>query len=351
MKTQPQGSTDRAHFGDPPSDEIGIFDGDALNDDAHDAHDAAIDEPDEHLGVLGSAGSWQSRWAVAVLGRFDVQRDGQTVVVPTGLPDQAVKFIAVRGGRVRADELIDVLWPDASPDVGRKGMRNLMSRLQQADCPVLEREGDAVQLPRGTWVDALAFQTVADRVLLNIRHPGAAEGARLALDHYRGDLLEENLYWDWVEEPRERLRRRRVALLDLLVTDARRRGSMAEVVTLMEMAIEAQPYDDLRYLEVAETLIEMGRRGRAARYIHRAKQVLLAYGLEPSSEWGLLQRQLQQADQRHKSAESRPESSTSQHKPSASQHESSISSAPHRLITAERDTPHSDHPTTRSEEP
>lgn len=231
---------------------------------------------------------------VALLGRFDIVVEGRRVAVPPGLPDQGVKYVAVHGGRVRIDTLMEALWPDGDHDSGRKGVRNLMSRLHQAGCPILERDGDSVQLRRGTWIDAVAFQTIADRVLLNARHPGAADGARLALGHYRGELLADNLYWDWAVAPRERLRRRRLALIDLLAGDARRRGATQEAINLMELAIEIEPYDELRYLEVAEMLLEAGRQGRAAVYVHRSRQILREYGLRPGTAWASLSHQLQE---------------------------------------------------------
>src|SRR5690606_24764487 len=113
---------------------------------------------------------------------------------------------------------------------------------------------------RETQIDANAFQIIADRVLFNVRHPGATDGARLALDHYGGDLLPDDVALEWAEPFRERLRRRRLALIDLLASDARRRGAKREAMVLMEMAIEVEPYDDIRYLEVAEMLMESGRR-------------------------------------------------------------------------------------------
>jgi DNA-binding SARP family transcriptional activator len=232
---------------------------------------------------------------ISVLGRFDVRHEHQPLDVPAGLPATGVKYVAVHGGRVRTEALIEALWPDAGIDEGRKGVRNLLSRLARGGTPLLQRDGDTIRVPRETHIDAVAFQVIADRVLFNVRHPGATEGARLALDHYAGDLLPDDVSLEWADPFREKLRRRRLALIDLLASDARRRGAKREAVVLMEMAIEAEPYDDIRYLEVAEMLMEAGRRGRAAVYVHRSLQVLREYGLQPGRDWEVLYRQLQTA--------------------------------------------------------
>lgn len=229
---------------------------------------------------------------ISVLGRFEVRHRRKLVTVPPGLPSTAMKYVALNHGRVRTEALIDTLWPLCGLEDGRKGVRNLLSRLQRSGVALLQREGDAIRVPRETQIDAVAFQVVADRVLHNVRHPGAVDGARLALDHYAGDLLPDDLALEWTGGPREALRRRRLALIDLLASDARRRGAKREAVTLMEMAIEVEPYDDIRYLEVAEMLLEAGRRSLAAVYVHRSLRVLHEYGLQPGPDWKALQRRI-----------------------------------------------------------
>ncbi len=247
--------------------------------------------------AIGGAGAPTS--TVSILGRFEVRDRGEPVVVPAGIPSLGVKFIAVHGGRVRTEALAEALWPEASDAEGRKGVRNLLSRLSRGGCDLVEREGESIRFRRDVRIDLVAFQTIADRVLLNARHPGAPDGARLALDHYVGDLLPDDAFVDWIAPLRDRLARRRLALVDLLASDARRRGSRREAIALMELGIELEPYDDLRYLEVAEMLIESGRRGRAAVFVHRSLQVLREYGLNPGPDWAVLNRQLREgaADQ------------------------------------------------------
>ena len=229
---------------------------------------------------------------VAVLGDFTVRFRGEPLDLAPGLPAQAVRFVAVHGGRVGADRLRGALWPDASPEEGRKGIRNVLSRLRPADVAILEREDDSLRLPRSSRVDALVFRTIADRVLTNIARGGAAlEGARLALDHYRGDLLPDDDA-AWLERPRAALRRRRAVLLDLLAADARRRGVWREAAALLELGIEAEPHDEVRRLEAAEVLLQAGRRGRAAVHIAESRAVLAELGLSPSQDWRDLERRL-----------------------------------------------------------
>lgn len=231
---------------------------------------------------------------VEVLGGFLVRTADTVAPVPVGLPSMAVKVVIANGGRCHSEALMEGLWPDAGRAEGRKGVRNVLSRLARAGTPVLVREGEAIRLADRVWVDAFAFRTIADRVLTGVDPEGAPGAARQALGLYRGPFLPDDCYLDWTDVPRQQLRRRQVALLDLLAADARRRGELLEAVQLLEMALEADPLDDVRYLELAELLLSMGRRGRAAELIDRSRKVLRDHGLLPGASWARLQRELHQ---------------------------------------------------------
>lgn len=188
---------------------------------------------------------------------------------------------------------METLWPGSGPSEGRKGIRNVLSRLSRGGTPLLIREGEAIRLSTGVWVDAFAFRSLADRTLTGDSPDGVA-AARRALSLYQGQFLPDDCYQDWTEAPRQQLRRRQVALLDLLAADARRRGAPFEAVQLLELALEADPLDDVRYLELAELLLAMGRRGRAAELVDRSRRVLRDHGLLPGASWARVQRELHQ---------------------------------------------------------
>lgn len=227
--------------------------------------------------------------AITSLGSFRVFVDNQPVAIPCGLPSQAIKFVLAAEGRTHGETLIDALWPDATVDEGRKAVRNVLSRLARAGAPVLTRDGEALRVADWVAVDAVAFRSAADRVLMDAGRPGAAENARFALARYGGDFLPDDRYSDWAEGLRTRLRRRRLDLMDILIANARRRGSALEAAALLEHAIEIDPDDEVRYAELAELLIAAGRRGRASAIIEQARLVLRDHGLLPGARWVRLQ--------------------------------------------------------------
>lgn len=234
---------------------------------------------------------------VRTLGAFEIYRDGIAVGVPHGLPRQAIKLVVARGGSTHVELLADTLWPDAGTSEQLKGVRNVLARLSRSDCPMLVRDGDAVRLSPGVVVDSFSFRAAADRALLSDRSPESLDTARTAVSKYGGDFLPDDLYAEWSIRVREQLRRRYVALLDLLATQARAAGALLDAAHLLETAIEADPSDDVRYLEAAEIHIAAGRRGRAAELLARARGVLDDLGLQPDAGWHRVDSQLRRPEQ------------------------------------------------------
>ena len=232
------------------------------------------------------------RVLIRTLGGFLVYRGSVPCPVPPGLPSQAIKFVVAKGGRVHSEVLIDELWPQAHLDEGRKGVRNVLNRLGRS-VPLLVRDGALIRIAGDVVVDSVAFRHAADRVLLNAGAPGAVQAARSALARYAGPFLPDDMYCEWAAGIRDQLQRRHLALLDLVASDARRRGAALEAVHLLEMAIEVDPVDEIRYLEAAEILLRAGRRGRAAALLERSRTALEEYGLSVGPGWQRLVRSLQ----------------------------------------------------------
>jgi DNA-binding SARP family transcriptional activator len=106
--------------------------------------------------------------------------------------------------------------------------------------------------------------------------------ARAAIASYRGDLLPDDPYEPWAAGHRERLRRRALQLLDLCAEDAAARHDLDEACRFLERAIELAPYEEDRYLHVAEHLLVQGRRGSAILTLDRARAALAEIGLAAS---------------------------------------------------------------------
>lgn len=221
----------------------------------------------------------ETTWQVTLLGVWRVERDGRECTPPHGRPSQLVKWLALRGPAV-ADEAIDMLWPDIDPALGRSRLRNLLNRLRDRTGDLVVREGESLSLAAGTSVDSVQFDRLA-RAALSAPQQERAGMARRALATYTGELLVGDVFEAWTTPARERLRRLRVALLDLVVAETLGRGDLDEALALLDEAITLEPLDDRRYVLAAEALLQQGRRGSAAELIGAGVRQLEEVGLHP----------------------------------------------------------------------
>jgi DNA-binding SARP family transcriptional activator len=97
---------------------------------------------------------------------------------------------------------------------------------------------------------------------------------------FRGELLPDDLYETWADEPRQAARRAMLDLLDLCATAAAERGDLDEARRTVERALELAPFEDDCYLKIARIFGENGRRGAALSVLRRARAVLAPLGID-----------------------------------------------------------------------
>jgi DNA-binding SARP family transcriptional activator len=243
--------------------------------------------------------------SLTLLGTFSARRGGRALVLPPGLPARAVRAVAAHGGRMRAEELQEILWPGAAPRAGRIRLRNILSRVRAAAGELLVREEEAIALAPGTACDAHLFALQARAALdasadlwshaapsAGDARARAAQLARGALAHCRGDLLPDDRYEPCAESRRDHLRALHLQLVDVLAGEAESRGDVDEAVRQVERAIEAERYDEERYVRLASLLASQGRVGSARAALRRGRAALVQLGLGPSPSLEGLERAL-----------------------------------------------------------
>jgi DNA-binding SARP family transcriptional activator len=220
--------------------------------------------------------------ALALLGRFALTRGGRPVPIGPGQAAQLLKMISVSGGRLHVEQAIEALWPEADPAAGRNRLRTVLARLRQASPEAVRRDGDLLALGTGVRTDLAQFHREARQALaLRAGDPGSALAlARSAMARYRGDLLPDDPYEEWADEPREVARRAMLDLLDLCATAAAARGDLDEARRTVERALALAPFEEDSYLKVARIFGDNGRRGAALSVLRRARAVLAPLGIE-----------------------------------------------------------------------
>jgi DNA-binding SARP family transcriptional activator/pimeloyl-ACP methyl ester carboxylesterase len=221
-----------------------------------------------------------------VLGRFEVEVDGRLVPAEAWRgyrrAGELVKLLALSSAqRLHRELVIDILWPDLSLEAGaanlRKAAHHARRTLGIETAVVLRGEQVVFGLGDEIDVDARQFELDAEKAVESGDPDECASVARL----YGGDLLPDDRYEDWVEQPRQRLR-------DLHLRLLRRAG-------LWECVLVEEPADEAAVRALMQLDAQVGNRSSALGHFHRLRAALRALGLEPSAETDELYRRIAHA--------------------------------------------------------
>ncbi len=224
------------------------------------------------------------RGARVVVQTFGVLRctvGGAARAIPTGLPAQLLSCVIAHAGRVHAEIVTEDLWPDAEPGSGQTQLRKVLSRLKKGveregeSIELVAREGDALVLHPDVVVDAFEFESDA-RAALTARDPVLGQAA---LARCRAEFLPADAFADWAVGPRERLRRLRIRLIEMLANDAAARGDFPNSLMNYDALLELEPDDEERYVAPAKLLVAIGRPAAALGYLRRAERAVGELGL------------------------------------------------------------------------
>lgn len=224
---------------------------------------------------------------IRLLGRFDVQHEGEPVELPSRPAQSLLAFLALSPGiSHRREKLSGLLWPDADEANARSNLRHALWRIRQA-LSSGSKKGDGFlssdnisvtfTITPEVWVDA---QQVARKDL-----PEQTPRALLEdVSAYGGELL-PGFYDEWVILERERLRasfeRKMQALLAGLVTERR----WPEVLDWGERWIALGQAPEPAFRALMEACAALGDRAGVAAAYRRCQEALQRdLGVEPSAQ-------------------------------------------------------------------
>lgn len=210
---------------------------------------------------------------ISLLGAFRVEVDGRLVPASAWNHRRAadlVKLLALAPRtRMTREELIEAMWPGSAPARGASNLRKAVHFARRAlgSEAAIEVDSGTVGLAARPDVDIRRFEEAAEEALRSPTH----EACAAAESAYAGDLLPEDAYAPWVDEPRRRLRRLHLAVL-------KAGGSWQRV-------LELEPLDEEAHREMMLRDLEVGNRGGAIRQFEQLRQALAQeLGLEPGKE-------------------------------------------------------------------
>ncbi|MGC8494959.1 MAG: BTAD domain-containing putative transcriptional regulator [Syntrophobacteraceae bacterium] len=209
-------------------------------------------------------------------------------------PQMLLKALISRGGEnVVVDLLIEDLWPDASPERGKRNFRVVLHRLRKflghpagPACPYLSCEMNTVSLNRS------AVSLDIDEFLCLCKSAGRAEQTgdlksavdfgNSAIELYKGDYLEDELYTLWTMIKREEIRARYVDILLHTAVRYEHQGNSRKSIELYKLLIKADPVFEESYRKLMLLYSNLGRRAEVVRVYEKCRRVLdREVGVEP----------------------------------------------------------------------
>jgi YVTN family beta-propeller protein len=248
---------------------------------------------------------------VFLVGRVALEADG-LVVLDARLPGRQGRllfaYLAVQRGRpVPRDELAAALWGEAPPATWDKALTVLVSKLRL----VLTEAGldgphtltaafgcYRLELPEGTWIDAVAAADAAGEAerALAAGDPAAAKTAALLAESLTRRAFLPGDNGAWVEDKRRELADIRSRAVTALAGACLRTGAGGEAASWAQQAIGLEPFRETGYRLLMEAHAADGNRAEALRVYERCRRLLAdELGAYPSPETEAVYQRLLQA--------------------------------------------------------
>jgi DNA-binding SARP family transcriptional activator len=214
------------------------------------------------------------RLQIQLLGRFTVTVDGAMIPAESWRRERGaalVKLLALSPGhRLHREQVMETFWPDLDREAAGANLRKavLYARRGLGHHALIEFEGDVVALPTSAELalDAEAFESAAKEAL---RDPTAAACERAA-ELFGGELLPDDRYVAWLEEPRQRLKDRYLRVL--------------KAGKLWRRLIELDPTDEEAQCSLMQAALDGGHRAEVIRLFTQLRERLrVDLGVGPSA--------------------------------------------------------------------
>lgn len=244
---------------------------------------------------------------VHLFGKLQLENDQQTPCdVPGGKAQELFCYLLLHRHGLQAREAVaTLLWPDCETAKSKKSLRQVLWQLQRAlnspfknwGCQPLTINSESIALDGDgsltTDVELFekAYREVRDLAGQSM-DPAHVRAAQLAVDLYRGDLL-EGCYQDWCLLERERLQNCYLSLLDKLICHCQNQGDYRRGIDYGERVLRLDRAHERSHQHLMWLHYLNGDRTAALRQYERCRAALQEeLGVEPSWETKKLSDQL-----------------------------------------------------------
>jgi DNA-binding SARP family transcriptional activator len=239
---------------------------------------------------------------VITLGRFALRRYEEQVSGGNWKRRKVCELfkllISAEQHRLHREQVQEILWPASASEQATSSFGKTLYLLRRALEPALATGRGAsstyvvldhdslVLLPDHMQIDADLFEAWARQLQARLRNHTPEEHDERersllldefdhALDLYGGDYLPDDLYEDWAQRRRERLRRLHAWLLEQAAELAIANGMGTRACDYLLSALECNPIDEQTRRRLMLVYARMGRRGEALHQFQHLREALL----------------------------------------------------------------------------
>ena len=226
-------------------------------------------------------------FVVFCLGPFRFYNDEQAIVDwPNRRSKSVLKYLLLHGDQpVRRELLMETFWPDHEPSAARNNLNVAIYTLRQAlrrglgerSTILFRDESYALNPELGVWLDVDEFRRRARAGRWAMRRGHMADAVReyeTAVELYQGDLLEEDVYEAWTEQPRRELRQAYVDALNFLAGHAFEAGQDAACVGHCRKLLAVEPADEATHRRLMRAYARQNQRYLAIRQYQQCVEAL-----------------------------------------------------------------------------
>ncbi|AMV73594.1 Serine/threonine-protein kinase PknK [Desulfuromonas sp. DDH964] len=189
---------------------------------------------------------------------------------------------------IGSDRLLGTFFPDVEASDAAKRLHQVTSVLRTVLEPGIstKRESSYLKavdgsyrliLPEGSWIDAFAFEALCGegRQLQDAGDHGRAISCyESALGLFRGDLLEEDLFEEWIDPFRVRLTALFLKTLRKFSRLLFDRMDYERCLEVLALAAEREPWDEVGALLTMKCYLALGDRAKAVQTYQRCQSAL-----------------------------------------------------------------------------
>jgi len=232
-----------------------------------------------------------------VLGPLVLERDGETVPLPSGRQRSLLALLLLGGGvPLSRDRLIDELWGERPPASAVSALHVHLSKLRALLGEVLSLESAGYALRPGDWdLDVWRFDELVEQARADPAQAGPL--LREALGLFRGEPLCDVASEGSVHQWRRALDEQRLQAVALRIDADLAAGGGGELVAELERLVAEHPFEERLWAQLMLALYRTGRQADALEAFQRARRLFAGeLGLEPGDQLVTLQQRILERD-------------------------------------------------------